>query len=230
MRAALGILVVAVLGQAAGPARAEFFGIELPELIGTAPVYGGPAIEVPFDFGQGFEHVENVIVMIEATTTPLVVLSCGGVTPVCSRLAVNLGFLAQLDGPDLNHTTALVEGFRPDLPTKQAGVFGKLFLDFSFDHLTDGSGTLRVWWNQVLFAHDTSRAGATGSADIDNAILVPGDGSLSPGIEPPTGTITDAVLIVEATPLPEPIVDCPRRWPGCWDRGWPGRGLGPPGR
>ena len=248
MRAAPRLLILAVLFQVASTARAEFFGIPLPELVGPAPVYGGPPIEVPFDFGQDFEHVENVLLMVEATVTPLVVESCGplGQPQPCEQRVFNLGFFVQLDGPVFESTTTVVDDFRGPFPVqpptstqpfpkKRAGVFGRSFGDFSFDHLTDGSGTLRVWWNQILFSQGNTegapqRAGATSSAvPIGNSILVPGDGNWSRGIQPPTGTIIDAVLIVEATPLPEPVVDCPGRWRGrspCRSRRAPGRGLG----
>jgi hypothetical protein len=252
MRAAPRLLILAGLIQAASPASAEFFGIPLPELVGSAPVYGGPPIEVPFDFGQEFEEVENVMLMMEATVTPLVYESCGVTwdeAVPCERRIVNVGFLVELGGPGLDRTTAVVEGFREPFPVqpptstqpnpkKQVGVFGRSFGDFSFDHLTVGSGTLRVWWNGISFAYGNTegapeRAGPTSSEAIGSSILVPGDGNWSPGIQSPTGTIIDAVLIVEATPLAEPVVECPGRWPGrapCRGHGSRERGLGPPGR
>jgi len=233
MRVTLRIVIVAVLIHAASPARAEFFGIPLPELVGPAPVYGGPPIEVHFDFGQDFEHVENVMLMMEATVTPLVYESCGATWSEalsCEQRVANVGFFVELDGPGLDRTTTVVDDFRGPFPVqpptstqpfpkKRVGVFGRSFGDFSFDHLTDGSGTLRVWWNGILFfagniEGEPPRAGATSSAAIGNSIRVPGDGNWSRGIQPPTGTIIDAVLIVEATPLPGPVVDCPGRWPG----------------
>ena len=243
MRAVPRLLILAMLIQVASSARAEFFGIPLPELVGPAPVYGGPPIEVPFDFGQDFEHVENVLLMMQAVVTPLVYQSCGwsGEPKPCEQRVTNVGFFVRLDGPIFESTTTVVDGFggpfpvqpptsTQPFPKKQAGVFGRSFGDFSFDHLTDGTGTLRLWWNQIYFLTADSteggpRSGTTTSADsIENSIA--GSANAFARDQLPTGTIFDAVLIVEATPLPEPVVDCPGRWPGLFHcRDSPPRGM-----
>ena len=196
MRANPGIRIVALVIGMASPATADFFGVALPELIGPAPVYGGAQIVVPFDFGQEFDRVDNVMLMIEATTTPLVIGACETPVEPCPLQVVPVGFIARL-----GRTTAVVEGFRgPDAvqpptlpqprPRKQAGVFGRDFGDFTFDDLVDGSGSLEISWNAV--------ATAGGATDGLSSRL-------------PTGTILDAVLIIEGAPRREPIADCPRR-------------------
>jgi hypothetical protein len=89
--------------------------LPLPELVGPAPPYGGPPIVVSFDFGCEFEHVENVLIMMQATVTPLVLGPCvatpSGSATECDRQIYHLGFVLQLDGPPFQSTTGVVEGF-----------------------------------------------------------------------------------------------------------------------
>jgi hypothetical protein len=210
------VIAVLLVSGPSNPAAAEFFGISLPELIGPGPVYPGGPIEIDFDFGQEFEQVDNVVLMIEATVTPLVVPLCGisNDPDPCERRVVNLGFLALLEGPELNSTHAVVDDFR-GYPLKRAGVFQRGFGDFSFRHLTGGSGTVKVWWNMIAFLDPLIVEIVRESGETTGLLAPAGNGILGPGIEPPTATITDAVLIIEATPAAVEVPEqrqAPRGW------------------
>jgi len=217
MRATIRSLIILVLlSGSSNPAAAEFFGISLPDLIGPGPVYRDGPIEIDFDFGQEFEQVDNVLLMIEATVTPLVIQSCGSLNDPqsCERRVFNLGFLARLEGPQFNSTTTVLDGFRRDYPLKRSGVFGRAFVDFSFHHLTDGAGTLKVWWNGVLFLNPVLLEIEPQLDETAGDLGLSESGIRDSGTVLPTATITDAVLIIEATPIATQV---PERWRA---RGW----------
>ena len=144
MRPPLCVLALAVTAILVPTnARGEFFS--LPELIGPAPIYNvSEPIVVQFDLGREFTEVHDVLLMLEAIVTPLTFQYCGtSYDPQpCELRVVNSGFLVRLDDPIGFDTYASIEGFRSNLPTKNAGVFQRSFLDFSFDHLRDGQATL----------------------------------------------------------------------------------------
>ncbi len=157
-------------------ARADFFAI--PDLVGSAPVYNVPIV-VDFDLGQEFAEVRSVLLMLQATVTPLTYQNCGtiGEPHPCELEVVNTGFLARLESPNQDSTTAVIGDFR-SYPLRRAGVFERVFLEYSFDHLLDGTGTITLFWNGVSFTDDR----------------------IIQDFHPPTGEITDAVLIVDGTP------------------------------
>ena len=167
------------------PVRAQFFS--LPELVGPAPTYGDSPIEFDFDLGQEFGEVDDVLLMLEATVTSLTYESCGTINDPepCELRVVHPGFHIQLEGPDRSRTYAVVDDFR-SFPKMRAGVFQRSFIEFSFDHLRDGMGTLSFGWSQLQF--------------IPEQIIR--------NFTPPTGSITDAVLIVNGTPLPGRVAVC----------------------
>ena len=160
------------------PARAQFFPI--PELVGPAPEYGS-GITVNFDLGQEFKEVREVILLIEATTTPLTVMSCGTIAQPepCEVRRIPVGFYARLDDPDAGFLSAVVDGFRSDRPVRKSGVFNQVFVDFDLDSLRDGKGELTLFWNQIYFL--------TGTAPLRDSL--------------PSGEILDAVLIIDGTPI-----------------------------
>ena len=174
------LFVLAAALFLAPAAHAQFFQID--GLTGPAPAYGSGKT-VSFDLGQEFDEVREIVLLIEATTTPLTVISCGSLAAPepCAERLVPVGFLARIDDPNAGFLSAEVDGFRPDRAVRNAGVFNQVFLEFDYDSLRDGKGELTLFWNRLFFP--------TGTAPLRDRL--------------PEGEILDAVLVVDGTPAPK---------------------------
>ena len=166
------------------PAHAsDLYSLPLPELVGPAPEYSGLPIEADFDFEREFEHVEQVLLLLEGHATPFSFEACGLMDDPqpCEFHSDYMGFIAFLFGPPLGGTWAVIDGFE-DAPSLRVGVIDRPISSLSFDHLRDGRGTISLSWNGIGFIPELI---------VKNFV-------------PPTGTISDAFLIIEAVPVPEP--------------------------
>lgn len=192
----LRLLVLTSIALAASGSSASqvdtAFVFPIPDLVGNVPRYPAP---INLDLGVSFSDIRDVFIVIEATTTPFRYGLCPlSATPAsCDTTVIPGDFLVFLEGPGRpgsDVTWAVVEGFRDSYPRRQSAVFQRPFLDFNFDHLNDGTATLRLTWNSPSFLQS-----------------VPILQFLPRNYQPATGEITAAELVVVGTPLvpvPEP--------------------------
>lgn len=181
----IGLAISAGLATAfaARPGLALPFRAAIPQLVGPIAF---PQLRVPFDFGQEFTHVESVSLEIVAATTPFEYDYCGTTfyPQPCVHRMNQEGFLAILDDPRPGAAFYLTEvglGAFTETPSLQSGTFFSCCRnDFSF--LRPGTGSFEIHWNATGFFPE----------DLINITAFP------------TGTIYEAYIVFDATPIPEP--------------------------
>lgn len=175
-------LVVAVASLtllSPGSALGDYFGIDLPELVGFIPPDG---VTVSFDFGQEFASVREVILIIDGITTPLQFDSCGYGTP---QPCTTQTFPGDMVASFADHATrAIIRNLTNYRRTKS-----DLFQDGMgsrsewFDHLRGGVGEFGLGFSQVYYFPELI---------VRNYVS-------------PTAIIYRARLVIEADPLPTPV-------------------------
>ena len=145
-----------------------------------------PEIQVPFDFGQEFSHVESVALELFVSATPVEFDRCGSVfePQPCVHEVTQGGMLAILnDDTSLGVIYTVVgQGALSETPLLHSGMFDAPFVAFDLDFLRSGKGSLDVHWNAPIF--------------------LPEDLILN--VVSPTGTIFEAFIVFDAVPIPEP--------------------------
>lgn len=177
------VTAMAAVSAAETPAVALPFRAPISQLVGTIAL---PKIQVPFDFGQEFSHVESVALELLVSVTPFEFDRCGSVfePQPCVHEISRGGILVGLDDdpyPGLIFT-AVGDGTITELPSLQVGRFESRFATFNFDTFRDGKGLLDVYWNAP--------------------VVLPEDLILN--VVSPTGTIFEAYIVFDAVPIPEP--------------------------
>lgn len=184
-RAALAAL--AMITAAAMPAAAIPFRAAIAQLVGPMEL---PQLRVGFDFGQEFSQIESVSLELVASVTAFEYDYCGTVfsPQACEHRTVQSSVFAILnDDPfPFFFLTGVGENGFTETPSLQRGTFhGPRFTTLPSDpfaFLGSGKGSFEIHWNSLGFFPEDIVVNAVRS----------------------TGTIFEAYIVFDATPIPEP--------------------------